>query len=214
MKRTSIVAILVASLAFMQSCEKTETPVVQSSLVVNTVKDLVADTIVGLVNGQPVGAGKYTFFSLENNAIVPTSDSASSKWDIGFRGTSIITNGGNSGPGAGGGFVFVGIFDALKAVPTDSTFKRDNAPVSYAITSGSNKGWYSYDPVNNLINPIPGRVLVVRTGSGKYAKVEIVNYYKGGATPASSASDDDKLRKQRYYTFRYAFQANGGTTFQ
>lgn len=197
------------------SCSKdsnTSTP--PTPLVTKSVNDLVADTILGIAaSGQPYGAGKYTFFSLENNAVVPSSDSATNKWDIAFRGTSIITNSGNSGPGNGGGFVFTGLFDDLKTIPADSTFKTDNAPSSYAITAGSNRGWYIYNAPVNLITPIPGRVLVVRTATGKYAKVEILNYYKGGVTPAASASDDEKLRKQRFFTFRFLFQPDGSKVF-
>jgi hypothetical protein len=65
----------------------------------------------------------------------------------------------------------------------------------------------------NLVTAIPGRVLVIRTGTGKFAKVEILNYYRGGVTPASTASEDDKLRKQRFYTFRFAYQPNGSLKF-
>jgi hypothetical protein len=54
---------------------------------------------------------------------------------------------------------------------------------------------------------------VIRTANGKYAKVEILNYYKGGVTPDASASDDDKLKKQRYYKFRYIVQPDGTKTF-
>lgn len=197
------------------SCSKDKSPApAPAPLVSKSVSDLVADTILGIApSGQPYGAGKYTFFSLENNAVVPSSDSATNKWDIAFRGTSVITNGGNSGPGNGGGFVFTGLFDDLKTIPADSTFKTDNAPSSYAITSGSNKGWYIYNAPVNLITPIPGRVLVIRTATGKYAKVEILNYYKGGVTPAASASDDEKLKKQRFFTFRFLFQPDGSKVF-
>jgi hypothetical protein len=197
------------------SCSKDKSPApAPAPLVSKSVSDLVADTILGIApSGQPYGAGKYTFFSLENNAVVPSSDSATNKWDIAFRGTSVITNSGNSGPGNGGGFVFTGLFDDLKTIPADSTFKTDNAPSSYAITSGSNKGWYIYNFTVNLITPIPGRVLVIRTATGKYAKVEILNYYKGGVTPAASASDDEKLKKQRFFTFRFLFQPDGSKVF-
>jgi hypothetical protein len=43
--------------------------------------------------------------------------------------------------------------------------------------------------------------------------VEIINYYKGGVTLPTTASESDKLSKQRYYTFRYAYQPNGSKTF-
>jgi len=177
-----------------------------------TVKNLPADTIVGLVNGQPVGIGKYAFFNLRTNSWVPNSDSASTNWDVAFSGTTIRINGGTSGTGSGGAFVWVGSYNNLTTVPADSTFRIDNYP-SYAITKGSGKGWYSYDGATNLLTPIPGRVLVIRTANGKYAKIEILNYYRGGVTPSASATDEIKTSEQRYYTFRFTYQSNGTTTF-
>jgi hypothetical protein len=213
MRRLSIIAGLAVSLFVIQSCEKKDTGETTVTIKQSTVRDLPADTIVALVNGQPVGVGKFTFYSFESNAIVPSSDSASTKWDLGFRGSTIIINGGNSGPGQGGAFVFTGTFDELKKVPADSTFRIDNAPAAYAIPLGSNRGWYVYSPQTTLLTPIPGRVLVIKTAKGKYAIVEILNYYKGGVTPAVSASDDIKLKTQRFYTFRYAYQSDGSMNF-
>ena len=144
---------------------------------------------------------------------MPNADSNSTKWDIGMRGTTIITNNGTSGPGKGGAFVYVGTFDDLTSVPVDSTFKVDATP-SFAITAASNRGWYLYTPQTNLVTPLPGRVLVIRTASGKYAKVEILNYYKGGTTPAATDPDALKIFSQRYYTFKYTYQGDGTTTFK
>lgn len=195
------------------ACTKSETTVV-TPVTALTVKDIPADTVVGLsAQGAPITNGIYTFYSLEKNALVPNTDSASTKWDIAFMATRIITNGGTSGSGLGGAFVYTGLFDDLKTIPADSVFKTDNAPTSYAITTGSGKGWYSYDGLNNLITPLAGRVLVIRTASGKYAKMEITCYYKGGVTLPVDASTADKLYKQRYYTFRFAYQPNGTKTF-
>lgn len=179
-----------------------------------TVSNLPADTIIGLsAIGQPVGAGKYSFFSFETNSWIPNSDSATGRWDLAFAGTTIRVNNTSSGPGNGGAFVYAGTFDALNSVPVDSVFRIDNHPVSYAITKGSGKGWYNYDGANNLLTPIPGRVLVIRTASGKYAKMEILNYYKGGVTPSATAPDNVKINEQRYYKFRYTYQGNGTTAF-
>lgn len=214
MKTRSIIGSVLAAVVIFQSCTKDETSVPQVTLVQKIVKDVPADTIVGLSPiGQPVGNGKFTFYSFESNAIVPNSDSNSTKWDIGIRGTTIITNGGTSGPGTGGAFIYVGTFDDLASVPADSTFKVDAAP-NYAITAGSNKGWYLYTPQTNLVTPLPGRVLVIRTATGKYAKVEILNYYKGGTTPAATDPDAVKIYTQRYYTFKFAYQADGTTSFK
>ena len=213
MKRSFIVLLLLAGTIVLVSCEKEkiETPVV---LQAQTVNDLAADPIIGISpQGQPYGSGKFTLYSLENNLVVSNSDSATNKWDLGFRGTTIITNGGTGGPANGGAFIYKGTFSDLSQVPADSTFRTDNAPASYAITIGSDKGWYHYDGATQLVTPIPGRVLVIRTATGKYAKVEIQNYYKGGITPDASASDNDKLSKQRYYTFRYIYQPDGTKKF-
>lgn len=213
MKKTILsgLQILVLSMVFF-SCSKSDTAIPVITTTTNTVKDLMADTIIGYGAQGPYGAKKYTFYSLETNAIVPNTDSASTKWDIAFLATKILINGGTSGTGLGGAFVYTGLFDDLKTISADSVFKTDTAP-TYAITIGSGKGWYTYDPINNLITPLAGRVLVIRTASGKYAKIEISCYYKGGTTLATTASDADKSSKQRYYTFRYSYQSNGTKTF-
>lgn len=223
MKRT-LTGILATGILVFTACKKDDatTPIdktndgtfkVFTEGKITTVQNLIADTIIGLTPiGQPYGANKFTFFSIENNALVASSDSATTRWDIAFRGTTIITNAGTSGPGNGGAFVQVGTFDGLTTISADSTFRTDAAPV-YAIRTGSGKGWYNYDGANNLITPLPGRVILIKTASGKYAKLEITNYYKKGVTPAATAPDDEKLHSQRYYGFRYTFQSNGTTTF-
>jgi len=212
MRKLSITTSVLAAVIFFVACKKDEVVVVET-VTSKTVSSLPADTIVGLSNGQPVGTGKFSFFSIETKSLIASADSNSKKWDIGLRGTTIITNAGTSGPGSGGAFVYTGTFDELKTISPDSTFRTDNAPTSYAIPTGSNKGWYVLDFVTNLLSPIPGRVLVIRTANGKYAKVEILNYYKGGVTPAASATDAEKSSKQRYYTFRFTYQSNGSKTF-
>lgn len=171
---------------------------------VTNVQNLIADTIIGMTaQGQPVGTGHFTFFSLKNRSIVPLADSSTDNWDVAFRGTTILTNAGTSGPGAGGAYVHVGLFADVIAFNADSTVRSDAAPV-YAIKTGSNKGWYVYDGPNNLITPIPGRVLMIRGADGSKYKLEINNYYKGGVTPLATATDAIKLSTQRYYNFRYS----------
>jgi hypothetical protein len=212
MRKLGIASIILAVVTFFVACEKNETVVVET-VTSSTINSLPADTIVGVSNGQPVGIGKFSFFSIESNSVIASADSNSKKWDIGLRGTTIITNAGTSGPGTGGAFVFKGTFDELKTISPDSTFKVDNAPTSYAIPTGSNKGWYVLDFVTNLLSPIPGRVLVIKTANGKFAKIEILNYYKGGTTPAANATDAEKSSRQRFYTFRFAYQSNGSKSF-
>jgi len=202
-------------IALVACSKEEETIVVPVSVSTRTVNDLAADTVTGLgADGRPQSAGTTTYYSLVDNKIIASTDAASTKWDIAFSSTKILVNSGTSGPGLGGAFVFKGLFDDLKTISTDSSFATDNASAaSYAIPLGSGKAWYTYDGLTTLVSPIAGRVLVIRTANGKYAKIEILNYYKGGVTLASTASVNDKLFKQRYYTFRYTYQANGSKVF-
>ena len=196
------------------ACSKDEETIVVPVSAI-TVKDLAADTVTGLgADGRPQSAGTTTYYSLVDNKIVASTDAASTKWDIAFSSTKILVNCGTSGPGIGGAFVFKGLFDDLKTIPVDSSFATDNSnAASFAIPLGSGKAWYTYDGLTTLISPIAGRVLVIRTATGKFAKIEILNYYKGGVTLPATASTIDKLTKQRYYSFRYAYQPSGSKTF-
>lgn len=210
---TKIAMVLGVSVLLVACSKENDTVVVPVAAI--TVKDLAADTVTGIgLDGRPQSAGTTTYYSLVDNKIVASSDAASTKWDVAFTSTKILVNSGTSGPGLGGAFVFKGLFDDLKTIPADSSFATDNANASsFAIPWGSNRGWYTYDGLTTLVSPIAGRVLVIRTAAGKFAKIEIINYYKGGVTLPSTASDSDKLTKQRYYTFRYSYQQNGSKTF-
>jgi hypothetical protein len=208
---TKIAMGLGLCIALVACSKDEETIVVPVSAI--TVRDLPADTVTGLVNGRPQYAGSITYFSLVDNKAIASTDAASTKWDIAFSATKIFINGGTSGPGIGGAFVYVGLFDALKSIPTDSNFATDNSNASRYAIPQTGQTWFIYDEKTRIVTPEAGRVLVIRTALGKYAKIEILNYYKGGITPPATASDSEKLSKQRYYTFRYVYQPNGTKIF-
>ena len=209
---TKIAMGLLLSIALVACSKEEEAIVVPVSAI--TVKDLPADTVTSLgADGRPQYAGSITYYSLVDNKIVPKTDSATTKWDIAFSSLKILINGGTSGPGLGGAFVHIGSFDALKTISSDSTFAIDNSNASKFAIPQNSSGWYIYNGLTNLVTPAAGRILVIRTATGKFAKIEILNYYKGGVTPDPTASNFDKLTKQRFYTFRYAYQPNGSKVF-
>ncbi|TMM53238.1 hypothetical protein FEE95_19410 [Maribacter algarum] len=157
--------------------------------------------------GQPVG-GPFTKFSFATSAVT-TSDT---DWDIAFRGTTIALNGGavtgtddeptrngNAGASIASG-TFVSISDAAGL-----TFAQD-ADGAFAIPTGSDNGWYNYNPQVNQISPIPGKVLVIRTHDDRYAKVEVLSYYK------DAPAQPDATSESRYYTFNYVYNPNEGET--
>ncbi|MCC6398320.1 MAG: HmuY family protein [Bacteroidetes bacterium] len=157
-------------------------------------------------------SGQFTYVRLRDSLLVSLSDSNTTGWDIAFRSTTIRINAGLSGPGQGGALVLHNCdFDTLSRVPAtgyavDSTARP--ATLGLAVPTGSGKGWYNYNPSTNIIAPIPGVVLALRTADGKFAKVQILNYYRG-APAVPSATDSP-----RYFTIRYVYQADGSTDVQ
>ncbi|QDW18798.1 HmuY family protein [Flavobacterium sp. KBS0721] len=207
MKTNFLKLSLLALVLFTASCSSDDDKDTTPEVVVTTpVKDLYAPQSGG--QGQPI-TGDYTKFSFSENKVV-TGD----KWDVAFRGTFIIVNGGakvnvdDAGEpartGSGAISIVSNAFGAVTAFPAASTFKQDAATV-YSIPAVSGQGWYNY--ANTIISPIAGKVFVVKTHDGKYAKFEILSYYKGApATPTAESAS-------RYYTFNFAYQANSTTTF-
>ena len=162
----------IALILFVSCDDEKVEPVVSKSF---TIKNLPADPGTGRDSvGNLIGDKKlFTFFRLSDSTVVSNSDSATTKWDIGFKGSTIILNGGTSGPGQTAGFFFNGIYNDLKEFPLDSIFKKDSAP-NYVF----NKSWYAYKPAAMTIAPVPGRFIVLKTTQGHYAKLEILSYYK------------------------------------
>jgi hypothetical protein len=199
--KLSILALVVA----FSSCsndDSHQTTVLETK----TVSNLSAPQTGG--QGQPVG-GAFTKFSFSENAVV-TDDS----WDIAFRGTTLIVNGGAAigitdepaRTGVGAVSIVTSTLANVTTFPEATTFHQDGTAV-YAIPTGSGNGWYSYDQATNIISPIAGKVFVVKTHDGKYAKFEILSYYKD----APAVPDATSL--SRYFTFKFVYQANSTTTF-
>jgi len=204
--KTTVIFLFFAVLGLF-SCNKKDETAIITLLTAQKVSNLPADPSVVSANGQPTAAtNRFTFFSFKNNTIVANADSASAKWDIGFRGTTIIVNGGNIRVGKGGAYVHTGLFDELKTVSV-ADFKTDESNSNLAIVTGSGKSWYNYNAATNAITPIAGKVLVIRTAEGKYAKVEILSYYK------DSPALIEQTSLARYYTFRFVYQDNGSLSF-
>ena len=152
------------------------------------------------VGASPMGgapSGPYTLFSLSENRVVPNADSASTAWDLGFYGTTVIVNGGTSGPGQGAARIVEVEFEDVTSAEGIELVKDGEGECprgDLAICTGSGNGWYLYG--GNGIQPLPGRTLVLRTAEGSTARVRFLNYVLSDPQP-------DGLRP-RYYTFEHA----------
>ncbi|MBL7977465.1 MAG: HmuY family protein [Bacteroidetes Order II. Incertae sedis bacterium] len=180
-------------------------------VVSSDVKDLPADpAVLTGSTSQPKTTGRFTFFSFKDNKIIANTDSATTKWDVGFRATTIIVNSGSSGPGNTQAQVLTGSFDELTTAPTTGYYKDDKANTTrpFAIPVGSGNGWFNYNGATQLASPIPGKLLLFKTTDGKYVKLQILSYYKGAPIAPDALKDT-----ARHYTFRYVYQGDGSATF-
>jgi len=204
MKTIKLFALSIILISFY-NCKDEEPSLLDIQSV--SVEDLHAPQDGG--QGQPI-SGAFTRFDFETG-LQTESDT---EWDIAFRGTSIIVNGGTSlgtndepeRTGDAGVYIYNGTMAEMVAVNT-SLITQDSSE-GYAIASGSGNGWYTYTgPPTYLISPTPGKILVFRTRDGKYAKMEILSYYLGAPENPDAFSDPS-----RYYTFNYVYQPNEGVT--
>lgn len=191
---------LLLAIPFMGCDDDDEKPVV--ALEATTVSDL-----------QSVGS-KFVLYSFSKNAVIPNADSATTQWDIGFRNTTIILNGGTSGPGRAAGQIVEGIFDELNEAPADGYLVDGNEKA----IKGS--GWYTYtgqapSGPQHAVLPIAGKILVLKTADDKYVKVEMLSYYKGNPNTATAEFASLATRPASpFYTFRFIYQPDGTSNFK
>jgi hypothetical protein len=130
---------------------------------------------------------EWRHFSFRLASVV---DAGAGGWDLGFRRYAII-----AGPGAGILDLGERRFEDVRTVPASGYQANEGAgePRNPAIA-----GWYAYGFFSHVLTPRP-RVWAIRTGDGRYAKLEMVGYYCPGPRPGC-------------VTFRYAYQPDGSTT--
>ena len=132
-------------------------------------------------------------------------------WDIAFRGTTIAVNGGvatgtadePTRNGTVGAAISTGTFAGIVSAE-GLTFDQDSTD-GFAIPTGSGNGWYNYNPQAFTISPIPGRIIVIQTRNGNYAKMEILSYYQNQPETPDPFTD-----LSRYYSFNYLYNPNVG----
>tara|TARA_B110000014_G_C20020081_1_gene529222 strand:+ start:240 stop:836 length:597 start_codon:yes stop_codon:yes gene_type:complete len=153
-------------------------------------------------NGPNQQSANFIKFSFKDQTTTEGDD-----WDIAFRGTEILVNGGfpgtNNEPertGLAAGYITIGNYGGIKSV--NENLLNQDSETQKAIPS-TNGGWYEID--NNAILPYSDKTLVFKTHNSRYAKVKIVSFYKDAPENISSFSS-----KPEYYTFSYTYQPNEG----
>ena len=200
MKQTTVILAAILVL-ILNSCTSNDSPE-QIQLETKQISNLYAPADVrDYQTGQIIEEREFVYFSFDSEGVVTQNDN----WDIAFKGTSIIVNGGIHGNTQAAAAIVLGTFAEITEVPDTTEFKQDTDIIN-AIPTGSGNGWYNYNPSNHDITPIPGRIILIKTHDGKYAKMEILSYYKD--MTANPTTED-----YSYYTFNYVYQDNGSKTF-
>ena len=213
---------------FIGACDSSSKEPDPVPLETKMAEDVPADPVSGRdpTTGRPTSNNLYTLYDLDENKVVLSSsdtdtakrqaDSTGTVWDIGFKATTIIFNGGESGPGKASAQILKQPMDEVKEAPASGYVKDGentecpaiDTPVGpkLAVCTGSNNGWYSYE--QGVINPIPGRSIVLQTATGNYAVLRVLSYYKG--KPSSPTSETPS----RHYTFEFILQTDGSRNLQ
>ncbi|MDT0632450.1 HmuY family protein [Rubrivirga litoralis] len=213
----------------LAACDSADPEPVPVPLNVQTAADVEADPTSGRDpnTGAPVANDQFTLYDLDTGEVVLSSsegdpavraaDSTGTAWDIGLKGTTVILNGGTSGPGSVRGRLleatpFAGLaeapaegylVDGENECPAVQTPGGSFPGTPYVVCTGSGNGWYTY--ADGVVTPVPGRTLVLQTSEGDYAKFRVLSYYRGN--PSEPGGEG------RYYTFEYVVQPDGSRDF-
>jgi hypothetical protein len=160
------------------------------------------------------GSTVWKYFSFAENDTITVADPANSDaWDLAFQRYRIKTNGGKSGNSSGSAANSFKKgqdgFDALSTVSDTATFASDDS-ISIAVQQGYATyvvnpllyTWFSLEFAAQGTQIVPtDYIYIVKTGSGKYAKVWFKSYYN--ATNQSG-----------YVTFQYKYQPDGSKNLE
>lgn len=145
----------------------------------------VGDSLVGpaLYTVDASGNDAWQRFDFGVNSLVTAGD----RWDVGLHRNHLIA-------GPGGAMLDLGTvpFDSVLEVPAEGY--RPNGTGSWESNPAVGK-WYEYSFISHLLTS-RAHVYAVRTADGRYAKLELLNYYCVGVGAAC-------------ITFRYAYQGDG-----
>ena len=152
----------------------------------------------------------WAYINFTEGETVDIADAASSLvWDLGFKRTEVIANGGVSGPGKTGALALKdSSFEEILEAP-EGNYVSDTDQIA---TFKRGDGWYTYTgPPNHWVLPNP-KVYVLRIARDpkaqpaslyNYAKVRFIGYYENNETKEGSG----------HITIEYVLQDDGTAFF-
>lgn len=95
-------------------------------------------------------------------------------------------------------------YQNVTQAPTDADFDKSDITKIGWSSSASSAGWFYYSLSTHIMQAIPDRTYAIRLPDGKYAKLQLINAYKGNP-PAVT----DLNWPAPYFTFKYYVQNDG-----
>ena len=204
MKNKIIITLIVLISIIGFSCDKSEES--QMSIVEGVYDNLHA----------PEG-GDFVKLKFINGDTPATITDSEKNWDIAFRGTMIIVNGGVK-TGSGNEperlqdvsiSAYIDIlnknYDAVSVSPYLENVENWDKAGQPKIPNISGQGWFEDD--GTYITPLKDKTIVLKTIDNYYVKIGMYSYYKDAAPPENSSKED-----QGYYSFKYSFNPNYGSS--
>jgi hypothetical protein len=204
----------IISLLMLIACSKKNAGPDTEKGVSITIKDLPGDTSASMQTGG-TASFKNLYFSFVSGTAVTISDAdkTTTQWDLAFTGSynsevyvnygGYKYNPGFNGPGQGAVIQIDKPFDQVTTAPSSAEF--DAATMTkIGWDAGSGAGWFFYSTDNHIAVPIRNRTFVLRTANGRFAKLELLNVYKGNPPVVT-----DLFWPAPYFTFRYFVQQDG-----
>lgn len=154
----------------------------------------------------------WVYVKVGEGVIEVPDPATSTAWDLAFRRTRMVTNGGESGPGLGGAREedadsLAGDITGTVGFVTDALL-----PIPGPPGSGSAPGnavldtWFDYDMTTHAVSP-RDTTFVVRTAAGGYARLRIASHAAGRYTLRLTPLE------RQVETVRLTVDASGSTDF-
>jgi hypothetical protein len=134
----------------------------------------------------------WTYFDFESREQAePANPDDDPTWDLAALRFNVKTNGGTSGTGGAAVAVLEGTsFDAVTAPPADGWLSDTatepgvgGSPDAMTSPGYAFDNWFEYDIATHTLQPVDGRVYVVRTPEGNHFKIAMLGYYDDAGTP-------------------------------
>jgi len=95
-------------------------------------------------------------------------------------------------------------YHSVTIAPSDEEFNKSEVnKIGWAATDGSD-GWFRYSLSTHIMQALPNRTYAIRLPDGKYAKLQLINAYKGNPAAVTNLN-----WPAPYYTFKYYLQQDG-----